>query len=472
MVKISNQIYSIQKKRVFKKSFLIFLLAILSLFSNPSFSVGQWFFQDKEIVDKVYIEEENAPSNEVPSFTDTEDIAVLPDEIVPDKKLSIGVILPLSGDYASFGESALKGILLAGGVFGPQLNLKDEGLSVDIIVRDSQNDPLITAKLVDELEREDVIGIIGPLLSKTSVAGALEAQDLKIPMISLSQKKALPETGDYIFRNSMTPYKQVETLAQYAIMELGLERFGILYPENPYGKRLTYAFIGKIRELGGEIVRLESYRDNKSDFGPEIKNLFQITEVEDPKNKERMIFEPVLDFDALFIPDYFYRVGLIAPQLAFYNIKDIQLLGSNGWNSPQLIEIGGRFVEKAIFVDGFFLDSSDPVIEYFIEDFEATFHIIPGILEAQAFDVTNMIISLLKEEGVIDRDSLKEFLYSIEDFPGVTGWITVDRQGDIQKELFILNVEEGKIVQAEELEILLDEGGEEEVGETEIMTID
>ncbi|NIQ94532.1 MAG: hypothetical protein GWN87_10185, partial [Desulfuromonadales bacterium] len=61
-----------------------------------------------------------------------------------------------------------------------------------------------------------------------------------------------------------------------------------------------------------------------------------------------------VDFDALFIPDYADRVGMIAPQLAYYGIEELPLLGINGWNSPDLLRVAGAFVEGAIFVDGFF----------------------------------------------------------------------------------------------------------------------
>ena len=106
----------------------------------------------------------------------------------------------------------------------------------------------------------------------------------------------------------------------------------------------------------------------------------------------------VIEFDALYIPDYSDRVVLIIPQLVYYNVKDLQLLGSNGWNSPRLMDVERDYIEGAIFTDGFFINSKNRGIRSFKKNFEETFEILPGILEAQAFDATKMIISIINEK--------------------------------------------------------------------------
>jgi branched-chain amino acid transport system substrate-binding protein len=361
------------------------------------------------------------------------------------EKLSIGVILPLSGDYAPFGQSALKGIFLASGIFGPW---SEELLPVEVIVKDSKGDPTITAKLVEELFREDVIAIIGPLLSKTSIPGVLKAQELQVPIISLSQKEDLPELGDYIFRNSMTSTMQARTLVHNIFFNLGLQKFAVLYPDNSYGRRLKDAFIKEVGLIEGEIVALESYEEDQTDFGVEIKKIFQVTEInENGRGKGKKTFKPRIEFDALYIPDYTDRVVLIVPQLVYYNVKDLQLLGSNGWNSPHLMEVEDEYIEGAIFTDGFFINSKNPRLMRFKEEFSETFKALPGILESHAFDAAKMIVSIVRDKGRIDRESLRNYLLELKGYQGVTGRITFDRKGEAQKELFLLKAENGRIVQ-------------------------
>lgn len=373
------------------------------------------------------------------------DNSIISGENIFEERIAIGVVLPLSGDYAAFGKSVLNGIFLASGVFGPW---SAELLPIDIIVKDSKGDPLVTVNAIEELFSDDVIAIIGPLLSKTSVPGVLKAQELKVPIISLSQKDNLPEFGDYIFRNSMTSTMQARTLVHDIFFNLGLQKFAILYPDNPYGRRLKDAFIREAEQLEGEIVILESYQEEQTDFGEEIKKVFQITEDSGNTDKNRKrIFEPVIEFDALYIPDYSDRVMLIIPQLVYYNVKGLQLLGSNGWNSPRLMDVERDYIEGAIFTDGFFINSKDRVTMSFKKDFEETFEILPGILEAQAFDTVKMIISIVRERGMVDKTSLKNYLYELKNFPGVTGKISFDQNGEAQKEIFLLKAENGRIVQ-------------------------
>ena len=95
-------------------------------------------------------------------------------------------------------------------------------------------------------------------------------------------------------------------------------------------------------------------------------------------------------YDAIFLPGYYDRVGLIAPELAFYNITNVQLLGTDGWNSEELIVIGEHFVDGAIFVDGFFADATVPVVQAFTEQYRSRYQERPTLFAAQGYDTLRM----------------------------------------------------------------------------------
>jgi len=356
---------------------------------------------------------------------------------------AIGVILPLRGEYAAFGEEALKGVLLATGIFG-----KDETPPVEVLVKDSGEDPSVTAKAVEDIASDErVIGIVGPLLSGTALEAARKAQRLRIPIITLSQREDLTKLGDYVFRNSLTPSIQARGIARYAVDVLGFKRFAILYPENPYGIELANYFKEEVKKGGAaEVVAEGSYKEGQTDFGEEIRWLFRVKETEKREGR-RLIksFEPTLVVDALYIPDYYDIVTLIVSHLAYYNVKRVGLLGSNGWNSPGLVDEGGRFVEGAVFVDGFFPDSPRPEVGFFVNGFRSTFGVEPGILGAQAYDATRILIQLLKE-GREDRGRIREGLAGLKGFKGATGTIAFEG-GEAVKGLFILTVRGGRIVE-------------------------
>nr|NIS41436.1 ABC transporter substrate-binding protein [Desulfuromonadales bacterium] len=153
--------------------------------------------------------------------------------------------------------------------------------------------------------------------------------------------------------------------------------------------------------------------------------------------EDKQEFDPAT-FDALFIPDFAERVGLIAPQLAFYGLEDVQLLGINGWNSPDLLRMAGRYVEGAIIVDGFYLYSSYSFVKEFVNHYYETYGREPTILEAQAFDAAGIMLSLLTDESIRGRQDLRLALSQIKNYPGVTGATSFDIEGEADKILFLL----------------------------------
>ncbi|HBR18583.1 MAG: hypothetical protein A3G39_02825 [Deltaproteobacteria bacterium RIFCSPLOWO2_12_FULL_43_16] len=372
-----------------------------------------------------------------------------PSTAAPAPNIRLGVILPLSGKYAQFGEQALKGILLAADIFESS-SLEGKGVNLEIIIKDTKDDPLTTEKAVEALGADEgVVAIIGPLLSITAMGAAQKAQQLKIPMIALSQRPGLTNTGDYIFRNFLSPLEQARAIANYAMDTLRCKKFAVLYPSSSYGIELANLFKEEVKKGKGEIVADEQYREGQTYFGKEITKLFKVKETEKREGRRQIkTFEATVAADALYIPDYFDTIGLIAPHLAYYNIKDVKLLGSNGWNSPKLIELAGKYVEGAVFADGFFRGSKREPTLHFVNSFKNLYGIEPEILSAQAYDAVKMIIEAIIIEREKKQD-IRDSIANLKDFHGATGDITFGKDREAIKGLFILTVKNGKIVEIE-----------------------
>ncbi len=369
---------------------------------------------------------------------------------------TIGVLLPMNEKYGVFGEGALKGVLLAAGIFG-------DGESFEVIVKDTSANPRAAARAVEELaSNSKVVGIIGPLLSTTSIKAAKKAQSEKVPIITLSQREGLPRIGSYVFRNFLTSRQQVDRIADFSLSVLEQRSFVTLYPDNSYGRDLAKRFREVVARGGGEVLREGSYPAGKTDFGTELKLLFGIEESERIEGRRTVKeYHRTVQPDAIYIPDYYDTVALIAPQLAYYDIRDITLLGSNGWNAPQLVDGGGGYLEGAYFVDGFFSGSNNGVTRDFVASYRDIFGQEPGIIEAQAYDAAVMLIDTLKK-GDLRRRRVKEELTALSEFGGVTGVITFNKDGDVEKDIFLLAVQGGRIVEMDSLEKLpVDWEGEE-----------
>lgn len=352
------------------------------------------------------------------------------------REMVLGCILPLSGKHKAFGMRALHGIELAMGAFRPQ----EEAFRVRLIIWDSHGDPARAREGVRFLAGEGhVIAIIGPILSNTAVAAAQEAEDQRVPLITLSPLQGIAQQGPYVFQNSITYAAQVKAIVAYAFRELGIRSYAILYPRDAYGLTFKGLFEQAVEGWGGKVVVTASYADEQTDFKDVITGMVKYEPSKEPKGEPK----PIINFEAIFIPDNVNKINLIVPQLVYHDITGVQLLGTSGWDSPELIRNSGKFVEGAVFVDGFFKDSPIREVRSFAMDFEDTFHCFPSLLEALSFDTTRLILKTLSSTGKVGPSSLLSFKGN----GGVTGFRGFTADGEGTRTLFLLQVFEGKIRQ-------------------------
>lgn len=357
---------------------------------------------------------------------------------------AIGLLLPLSGNYMQYAEDALSGALLAAEVFGGKT------ADVELIVRNVAADTASVESAVTELSANGrVVALVGPLLSSSVLETARYAQKKKIPVITLSQRDGVTDAGDYVFRNFLTLPAQADAVAAYAVRTLGKKRFAVLYPQNNYGSEMTKLFEMAVRKYGGDVVRQVPYPNGNTDFSIQMKQAFGVEVKEHAEGRRRIKeYNPTVRADALFIPDSYETVSLITPYIDYYNIKGVQLLGSSVWNSPQLPRLADKSVEGAVFVDGFFPESSRVETAEFTRLFKEVYGRTPGVIEAQAYDAVKMIITLVGENsGSLDRSELKTHLRALKNYRGITGNISFDGGGEAVKKLFLLTVIDGRIVE-------------------------
>jgi len=364
---------------------------------------------------------------------------------------TIGVILPLSGRYRLYGEKALQGIQAALGLMSP---LTDENTpaNLDIVVMDSGAEPDKAAQAVHDLvEKELVLAIVGPLFSRTSKAAAEVAERSGVPLITLSADPSLPDMGENIFRRALSDSQQITALVRMVHDRLGMTSFAFLYPDNSYGRKMMNLFWDELDAREAVVSAAESFPPGKTDFGPSIRAMVGLNRrlnAEEQILKENGVdveLEPIVDFDALFIPADFQTVGLLAPQLAFYDVTSALLLGTDGWNSPWMVELGEHYVEGALFTGGYLADMDNRESRTFAQNYWISFGEDPQPLAVQAYDAALLIRSGLESGLVRDRSSLRAFLMNLSDFPSAEGPLTTLENGDITQRPHLLTVEKGDI---------------------------
>ncbi len=393
-------------------------------------------------------------------------------------KVKLAAILPLSGKLALTGQKALQGIQLAMNRLSPKLRSE-----INLVVKDSKSGQAIR-EIIKELGADpNVVAVIGPILSPNVRQAASQAEEFNLPLFSpTASAEGLPELSSFIFRNSLTRDNQGHFIAEYAVNNLGLRRFVILYPNEDYGLRLKDTFQTEAQALGAEVISSIPYERSQNDFKEQIlqmggigddrleaiakKELLEGNELADfsqtgvlsrplyemglwssENDIEDLKVDLELGYDAIFIPGFYDKVGLIVPQLVFYNIDNATLLGAAGWNSPELIQRAGKYLGKSYFVDGFFPESQEPRVKDFVTRFRKLFGQAPSILSAQSYDAARILLDILNDKSVT-RAQIKKGLLQIKDYPGVSGLTTITREGESDKKLFTLKVKNGKFVEA------------------------
>ena len=353
--------------------------------------------------------------------------------------VAVGVVLPLSGRYSLYGNSVLHGIECAIGLYEPCVGPG----GVRLVVRDSVSFPGgVTAAIEDIAKDRDVVAIIGPLQSANAAAAAGAAERLKIPLISLSQRRGVAEMSEYAFRNSASMESEMKTLLDYAVGKRGWKRFYVIYPENRKGNEYYRIFSQQAEEMGGEVVSLRSYKPGQLHFVSELRGRGAVEQV---SMNNTLDLSTGVSYDAVFIPDSPWVVVNLLQIMMVSGDKKVQLMGVRRWNNPKLVERGGEYVEGAVFVDSFYTGSEEDYVASFITRFKQAYNVDPTLLEALGYDTMRMITAAVIERGALRRQSVMHALTRTQDFEGVAGRTSFDASGDARHRMWVLTVSSNMI---------------------------
>jgi ABC-type branched-subunit amino acid transport system substrate-binding protein len=437
----------------------------------------------------------------LPTF---EEVAALPPPSTNSARGVIGVVLPLTGDFAAYGERCLQGILLAAGIFdemggvpfdpvspppderhgpaavdAPPPDGYVDGPRVRLVIRDSAGDPERAAAAVRALaENPDLVAIVGPLLSGASDAAAQAAQSADVPLITLATRDEVATGRDWVFRVRTTPRDEVRAVVDYATGKLDAKRFAILYPATRYGRGTRDQFWRGVEERGGAVVAVSSYDPEATDFAEPIRRLigYPLLTADEKKalaarseelrklrrlepeeaavareelmsqlGPEGVPLPPIVDFDALFVPDTYENVVLIAPQLAFHEVRNVRLLGTGDWLDPDLVRIARGHVSGAVIAAPFDPSSHFEFVARFVESFTSTFGHEPDVFAAHAYDATNLVLIQLAA-GRTDRDDLRDGVLVTRGYPGASGVLSFLPDGNAQKRPYLMGVRRSEFI--------------------------
>lgn len=342
------------------------------------------------------------------------------DEIV------IGAIGPLSGGASTYGQSVKNGAQIFldkvnanGGIDGKQVVLKFE---------DDEADPTKAINAYDKLVNQDGVGLLlGPVTSGAANAVGPNATADGVPMITPSGTETNLTTtgGEFVFRTCYIDATQGEVIAKYSTENLGAKTMAVLYnKDSDYSIGIAEAAKAQFESNGGKVVEYVSYNEGDKDFSAQLTNI---------KGSNP---------DVLVLPDYYSVVGVIADQARKIGITS-QLMGGDGWDSPELVKIGGDAVEGAFFVNHYSPNDTDEAVQEFVNSYKEKYGQTPDAFAALSYSTLQLFEEAITKAGSTDGEAVKEALKNIEG-ETISGNIKFDENRNPQKSVSIIKIENGE----------------------------
>jgi branched-chain amino acid transport system substrate-binding protein len=339
----------------------------------------------------------------------------------------IGEFASLTGKEAAFGQSSHKGTVLAierlnagGGLLGRK---------VELFTEDNQSKPGESTTAVRKLiSRNRIVALLGEVASSRSLEAAPIAQGAHIPMVSPSSTNPeVTQRGPYIFRVCFIDPFQGAVLAKFAVNSLHAHRVGVLSSvSSAYSVGLAKYFAEPYVAAGGVIAIAQKYSEGDKDF------------------KAQLTAIRAAGVDAIFVPGYYTEAALIAKQARELGLT-IPLFGGDGWEAPQLLEIGGTAVEGCYYSTHYSPEDPAPLVQQFVQAFKARWGgEMPDAMAALGYDSALMLADAIKRAGSTDGARIRDALAATKGFAGVTGTTSMDADRNASKAAVIVVIKDGR----------------------------
>ncbi|MCJ7789139.1 MAG: ABC transporter substrate-binding protein [Candidatus Atribacteria bacterium] len=349
------------------------------------------------------------------------------------KLVRIGGVAPLTGASATFGASTKNGCLLAFKAVNDAGGIDIGGTKylISYIFEDDQGSPEVAANAFRKLiDQDEVVAIIGSVMSKCTLAGAPIAQDAGVPVISpTSTNVQVTLTGDYIFRACFIDPFQGAVVASFSYNDLKAKTAAVIFDNaNDYTKGLAEVFKPSFEKLGGKVVAYESFTDEQltTDFSAQLTNI------------------KAANPEVIFLAAYYAAAALEAKQARALGIT-VPFVGADGWDSSELTKLAGDAINGGYFCNHYSPDDPRPINQNYLKKYKEAYGETPDALATLAYDAALILIDSIQRAGSTDGAAIRDAM-AATNMECVSGQITFDENRNPIKSAAIIKVENGKFV--------------------------
>jgi branched-chain amino acid transport system substrate-binding protein len=352
--------------------------------------------------------------------------------------IKVGVVMGLTGPWASIDTPALNGVKLAaeeinkaGGVLGRPIELKvvdtkaDEGETVAAVIR--------------LIENEKVSALIGYCDTHWVNIAAPLAREYGVPFITPgATHPRIPErTGAWLA--CFGDNAQAAAIAEYAVKDLGLKR-GAIWVDTAvdFSVAVCAYFADALKHYGGEVVYEDYFEITWTDFSSMVARLKEYQD----QGKVDFVYVGA-------IPD---NCGVIVKQIRDGGVT-IPIFGEDGFDTPLLVQTGGAAAEGVVFATHMSLEDPSPIVQKFKSDYQAMFGNPPeNAFAALGYDAMKLLARAIEIVGTDDPKKIPEGLAQIKDFQGVSGTISYEAGSQVpNKSVAVIEVKDGKFVTVKQI---------------------
>jgi ABC-type branched-subunit amino acid transport system substrate-binding protein len=342
----------------------------------------------------------------------------------PSAAAKVGLLVPLSGVNGKLGKAMLDAAGLA--------LFESGGKRIVLVPRDTAGTSAGAAKAAQEVTRESVRLILGPLLEGDVRAVEPVAQEAGTNVIAFSTATGL--AGGNVFLMGFLPREEVIREVSYA-RDQGYRRFAALAPNSAYGHIMVEALRDAVSRSGAEVTQIAFYDPQKGDLSAVIAHLLGKSGggAESGPDPSAAPSEASPGFDALLLPEGGARLKEIAHLLVASGLDTsrVRLLGSGLWDEPDTGQ------ERAL--DGGWFAASDPAARgEFMQRFESAYGYKPPRLASLAYDAAALAAALAS--GEVGRPFSRAAILNPRGFSGVDGLFRFRPNGLVERALAILQV--------------------------------
>lgn len=339
------------------------------------------------------------------------------------KETTIGVVLPLSGTMAEYGENGRNGLTLAS-----EEMARDNGCgNIKLVYQDSGNTPPETVNAVRRLiDADGVKYIIGGLTSSGVLAAIPTAKERGVLFFTPAASAPGIPDGNLIFRNWPSDDAIASMYGKLAYEKLGVRNIAILHVSNDYGKTNADAFSASFTAAGGKVLLVRAFPQGATDF----KSL--ITQV-----------SSLNDLDKILLIAYPDEYKGLFQEISKQKLNKRGILASDTFYSPQLLSELGPAAEGTIVAVAAKPGEDYEPRQQFIKNYRERFKKDPGLVSDTAYDALRIICRGMKETDGSPK-AVSQWLHSLKDYQGVAGVTNFTAIGDIKGDLAIYQVVNGK----------------------------